>query len=70
MDTSPLISVTLSSGLLDHLRQLAQTQHVPLSWLVAGLVCDTMVACNEQTQLTRTSAGRVIPSIRSSQAWN
>jgi hypothetical protein len=36
------VRVTLSDDLLSHLRQTAQQKHVPLRWLVAGLVCDTM----------------------------
>jgi hypothetical protein len=35
------ISVTLSGELLDHLRSECQRLHVPLNWLVAGLVLDT-----------------------------
>jgi hypothetical protein len=41
MDTNPDILVVLSDDLLSHLRRVAQEQHVPLRWLVAGLVCDT-----------------------------
>jgi hypothetical protein len=37
----PHVRVTLSDDLLNHLRQTAQAEHVPLHWLVAGLVCDT-----------------------------
>jgi hypothetical protein len=42
MKRSPLVQVTLSDDLLNHLRKTAQEQHVPLRWLVAGLVCDTL----------------------------
>lgn len=42
MDASPQIRVTLSEELLEHLRHEAETRHVPLRWLVAGLVCDTL----------------------------
>ena len=42
MDASPQIQVTLSGELLNHLRREAETRHVPLRWLVAGLVCDTL----------------------------
>jgi hypothetical protein len=41
MDVSPHILVVLSDDLLSHLRKVAQEQHIPLRWLVAGLVCDT-----------------------------
>ena len=34
--------MTLSEDLLNHLRRVAQQEHVPLRWLVAGLVCDTL----------------------------
>jgi len=37
-----LVRVTLSDDLLIHLRKTAQAQHVPIRWLVAGLVCDTL----------------------------
>jgi hypothetical protein len=38
----PQVRVTLSDDLLNHLRRTAQQKRVPLRWLVAGLVCDTM----------------------------
>ena len=41
MDATPHVRVTLSDDLLDHLRREAEARHVPLRWLVAGLVCDT-----------------------------
>jgi hypothetical protein len=41
-DAAPQIRVTLSVDLLNHLRTEARSRHVPLRWLVAGLVCDTM----------------------------
>jgi len=40
----PQLRVTLSDDLLNHLRRVAQQEHVPLRWLVAGLVYDTFVA--------------------------
>ena len=42
MKRSPLVRVTLSDELLIHLRKTAQAKHVPIRWLVAGLVCDTL----------------------------
>ena len=42
MDASPSIQVVLSDDLLSHLRKVAQEKHVPLRWLVAGLICDTL----------------------------
>jgi len=41
VDASPQVRVTLSDDLLNHLRKMAQSKHVPRRWLVAGLVCDT-----------------------------
>jgi hypothetical protein len=41
MEASPEVLVTLSDELLAHLKKLAHEMHVPLRWLVAGLVCDT-----------------------------
>jgi hypothetical protein len=49
--------VTLSDDLLNHLRQTAQVKHVPLHWLVAGLVCDTFESGIERSvdhQVTAT----------------
>jgi hypothetical protein len=48
MDRSSTISVTLSDDLLDHLRRRADEDQAPMEWLVAGLVCDTIVSWNEQ----------------------
>jgi hypothetical protein len=50
MDAAPQILVTLSDELLNHLRKLAQERHVPLRWLVAGLVCDTFESGMEQAE--------------------
>jgi hypothetical protein len=36
------VFVTLSSELLDRLRSRAADLDIPLEWLVAGLVCDTL----------------------------
>jgi hypothetical protein len=44
MDATSEIRVTLSRDLIKQLRQEAVTRHVPLRWLVAGLVCDTLEA--------------------------
>jgi len=48
MKRSPQVRVTLSDDLLIHLRKTAHEQHVPLRWLVAGLVCDTLETRAEQ----------------------
>ena len=42
MNATSQVMVTLSADLLKQLRKEAREQHVPLRWLVAGLVCDTM----------------------------
>ena len=42
MDKAPNLLVTLSDDLLKHLRKQAKEKHVPLRWLVAGLVCDSL----------------------------
>jgi hypothetical protein len=42
MKTSPEIAVTLSGELLESLRAQSQELQVPLKWLVASLVCDTL----------------------------
>jgi hypothetical protein len=42
MKTSRQIAVTLSDELLESLRAQAQELRIPLKWLVAGLVCDTI----------------------------
>jgi hypothetical protein len=42
MKISREIAVTLSDGLLESLRAQAEELKVPLKWLVAGLVCDTI----------------------------
>ncbi len=41
MQAKSKITVVLSDDLLCHLRRVAQAKHIPLRWLVAGLVCDT-----------------------------
>lgn len=55
MDTSPQIRVTLSEELLKHLRREAESRRVPLRWLVAGLVCDTMDRENPPPQTRRVN---------------
>jgi hypothetical protein len=42
MKTKSEILVSLSDELFDCLRAQAQELHIPLKWLVAGLVCDTI----------------------------
>ena len=42
MKTAPELAVTLSFDLLRHLREESRRLDVPLEWLIAGLVADTM----------------------------
>jgi hypothetical protein len=47
MKTNREILVTLSDELFGRIRMQAQELHVPLKWLVAGLVCDTIDPMDE-----------------------
>ena len=47
--SDPQVRVTLSDDLLNHLRRVAQQEHVPLRWLIAGLVYDTFEAGLERS---------------------
>ena len=49
LQAKPTITVVLSDDLLRHLRRVAKEGHIPLRWLVAGLVCDTFETGIEQT---------------------
>jgi len=51
------VQVTLSVDLLNHLRSESQSTHVPLRWLVAGLVCDTMKSGVEPHSEHRVACG-------------
>lgn len=42
MNATPEVAVTLSPELLNHLRAEAKRLHVPLTYLVASLVVDTV----------------------------
>jgi hypothetical protein len=42
MDSTAEVSVTLSEELLRHLSRRARELKIPIVWLVAGLVCDTL----------------------------
>ncbi len=46
MDANGEIRVTLSDALFEHLRKEAKARQVPLRWLVAGLICDTVENCD------------------------
>ena len=53
MDASPEIRVTLSDELMKRFRLESQERNVPLRWLVAGLVCDTLEAQKRPYNLLR-----------------
>jgi hypothetical protein len=42
MHSTSQVFVTLSPDLLQRLWELARTQDVPIQWIVAGLICDTI----------------------------
>jgi hypothetical protein len=52
MNANSSFQVVLSDDLLSHLRRAAQEKHVPLRWLVAGLICDTLETTNKMPQRT------------------
>jgi hypothetical protein len=56
MDANAEVFVTLSADLLDRLRKAAEKEHIPLRWLVAGLVCDTVEADQQRTGTRLTAA--------------
>jgi hypothetical protein len=70
MDPSTTISVTLSDDLLAHLRQRAHSEQVPLHWLVAGLVCDTIGSWNERTGRNLGMRVREIGGLKLTPTWN
>lgn len=58
MKTHGQIQVTLSDELFESLRAQARELNIPLKWLVAGLVCDTIDTdespnCQDSRRLTR-----------------
>ncbi len=52
------VEVTLSDELLDHLYRLSFETDVPLRWLVAGLVYDTMESFGEEGPSRPRKRGR------------
>lgn len=48
MEAKTEIRVTLSDALMKQLRKEAEAIHVPLQWLVAGLICDTVENCQDR----------------------
>jgi hypothetical protein len=57
MNANAKITVVLSDELLCHLREVAQERHVPLRWLVAGLLCDTFESGIDQTMNRQAACG-------------
>jgi hypothetical protein len=51
MNATPEVAVTLSPELFEHLRAEAKRLRVPLSYLVAGLVLDTVEAPAERPEM-------------------
>jgi hypothetical protein len=49
MHAASEVFVTLSTDLLRHMCKLAQTLDVPIQWIVAGLVCDTIESNSERS---------------------
>jgi len=47
MNATPEVRVTLSDELLRHLSRHASELEIPIEWLVAGLVCDTLAGFGE-----------------------
>jgi hypothetical protein len=56
MDANAEVFVTLSVELLDRLRKVARQEHIPLRWLVAGLICDTVEADQQRTGTRLTAS--------------
>jgi hypothetical protein len=54
MDANPEFRVTLSDELLERLRLEAVTRHVPLRWLIAGIICDTLEAGEQSVGIDRS----------------
>ena len=53
MSKNSEIRVTLSDELLDQLQAQARVLRVPLRWVIASLVCDTMETTESRELLTR-----------------
>jgi hypothetical protein len=51
MNAAPEVAVTLSPELFDHLRNEARRLRVPLSYLVASLIADTVDVRPDLTEL-------------------
>jgi hypothetical protein len=58
MHSTSQVFVTLSPDLLRQLCELARTQDVPIQWIVAGLICDTIDTGPESAK------NAVLPSVK------
>jgi hypothetical protein len=47
MTTNPSVDVTLSADLLRHLRAEARELGIPLQWLIASMIVDTVETIEE-----------------------
>lgn len=56
MIVAPELAVTLSADLFRHLRAEARRLDVPLEWLVAGIVVDTVDEDADERMLLAASA--------------
>ena len=61
------VAVTLSEDLLDHLGRIAIEAEIPLRWLVAGLVWDTVEALAGRIGLPRKGEGSGSPVARTTE---
>lgn len=52
MDTKPEVAVTLAPGLFARLREESKLLGVPIEWLVASLVADTLDEAGVEHALT------------------
>lgn len=56
MHTATELSVTLSADLLQHLRSESQRLDVPLEWLVASIVADTLEVSEAEAAVVESPA--------------
>lgn len=66
MNVTPELNVTLSEELLEHLRAESQRLEVPLEWLVASLVVDTL----DEVRAGSTSSAWSEPQANRSRVWD
>jgi hypothetical protein len=59
MESCGEVAVILTDELIDHLYRLSYEADIPLRWLVAGIICDTM-----ETAAAGHQSSRPITSMR------